>query len=202
MQDFAFCRQFAVDFHDVYAYFCFMTRSTVLEGAFDSWYFCLLTVRPHSEDVLRVIALRTVGWCRAVSLTWSQYFSGGFNSLRSLSSVRVSVRSWGIWTLFFAPVSTRVWTRLEITFSCSVFLHNALFDSGFLYKRQDSLLLCVSVSPEEYRNIGFFWELRPACVRAWLQVSAIDTAVSKQTPFLHHRAISSSSSSSSLRTIC
>ena len=28
----------------------------------------------------------------------------------------------------------------------------------------DSLLLCVSVSPEEYRNIGFFWELRLACV--------------------------------------
>ena len=59
-----------------------------------------------------------------------------------------------------------------------------------------SLLLCVSVSPEEYRNNGLYWEmferlgslrLRTAGVHGWLQVAAIETAVSKQTSSLPQR---------------
>ena len=66
----------------------------------------------------------------------------------------------------------------------------------------DSLLLGVSVSAEEYRNIGLYWEmferlgslgLRTAGVHGWLQVAAIETAVSKQTSSLPQRAISTSS---------
>ena len=45
-----------------------------------------------------------------------------------------------------------------------------------------SLLLCVSVSPEEYRNVGFFWKLRPACMYGWLHVAAIETVVSEILP--------------------
>ena len=71
------------------------------------------------------------------------------------------------------------WSRLEIWFF-HVFLVS------------DSLLLCVSVSAEEHRNIGLYLEMferlgslrsRTAGVHGWLQVAAIETAVSKQTPF-------------------
>ena len=84
-----------------------------------------------------------------------------------------------LWSMCCLP-----WSRLEIW----------IFDVLLV---SDSLLLCVSVSPEEYRNNGLHWEmfersgslrLRTAGVHGWLEVAAIETAVSKQTSSLPQRA--------------
>ena len=91
--------------------------------------------------------------------------------------------------------------------SAQIVLHSLVFSTPPTHARlcllvSESLLLCVSVSAEEYRNIGFYWEmferlgslgLRTAGVHGWLQVAAIETAVSKQTSSLPQRAISTSS---------
>ena len=74
----------------------------------------------------------------------------------------------------------------------------------------DSLLLGVSVSAEEYRNIGLYWEmferlgslgLRTAGVHGWLQVAAIET-VSKQTSSLPQRQFQHHHSSVVLVLMC
>ena len=44
-------------------------------------------------------------------------------------------------------------------------------------------MLALCLSPEEYRNIGFFWKLHPACVYGWLRVAAIETVVSEIDTF-------------------
>ena len=90
--------------------------------------------------------------------------------------------------------------------SAQIFLRSLVFSTPPTHARSwllvsESLLLCVFLSPEEYRN-NVYWEmferfgslrLRTAGVHGWLQMAVVGTAVSKQTSSFPQRAISTSS---------